>query len=526
MKDRVVFYGKVLSSDDPLKLGRIRCQEITNVQQSVQQAIPLEKQNSNTNDQWSDNDNFVCYPLLPIFINQIPKEGEFVHIIYYDKEHKENNRFYVQGNFSNLYDIEKSTFDQMIKGLGLGERNTSNFNYTPSNWGLYLEPNVVGIYGRKNSDLFLPDDGFMVRVNKQTGTGSGATFNKKYGFSMIQTYPSRQTDVTVNEGTSTTTKIQNLNYLIEYNIYGGLNSPDDRNKGVDDKNLYSGYVEIYKISPYNKVSTSGLTETSFVEISNDSKIGPIFRKDYLSAKFETIVSGINQIITNLNNSKVGLGDVTVPINIGNFFPFYYQPSSKFYMKFKEGNSNEQNNAQKFMTKISLNTTGIGTGIGLVSEKDTLGPLIETEKVLYETPNPVSSPTTVKMSASDFQFFLSHETSIDGLNPINFQDFSYIVTGATTSSGATGANTVTTKPINYIKQEYIWENIYPNTNSMVRGEKLLELLELIVNFMINHVHPYHGMPPVSAAMDGTTTQQVLTKMFQGYEKILNNKLRLN
>lgn len=520
MRDRIVFYGRVISTDDPLRLGRIRCQEITNVEQSIQQAIPLDKQNSNVTQEWTDNDNFLCYPLLPIFINQIPKEGEFVHIIYYDKEHKENNRFYIQGNFSSLYDIEKSSFDQMIKGLGLGERNNSNFIYEPKNWGLYLEPSVVGFYGRKNSDLFLPENGFMVRVNKQNGSGSGATFNKNYGFSMLQTYPSRQTDFTTKENNTTITKYQNLNYLIEYNIFGGLNNPDDTERAEQDKNLYSGYVEIYKISPFNKVNTSALTENTFVEITNDQKIGPVYRKDYLSSKFETIVSSINQVIGNLNKSQIGLGDIPIPLNVGNFFPFYYQPSAKFYQKFLNGNVNEQNNAQRFLTRISLNTISIGTGIGLVSEKDTLGPLQETQKSMTEVPTKETTPTTVKMSASDFQFFLTQGTPpIEGLAPIDFLSFEY-------SAPLDGTNSGTTVPINYIKQEYIWDKIYPNTNSMVRGEKLLELLELMVNYMINHVHPYHAMPPVSTAIDGTTSQEILTKMFDGYEKILNNKLRLN
>jgi hypothetical protein len=40
-----------------------------------------------------------------------------------------------------------------------------------------------------------------------------------------------------------------------------------------------------------------------------------------------------------------------------------------------------------------------------------------------------------------------------------------------------------------------EKIIKNTQSMVYGELLVELISLIKNFIINHSHPYHGLPPV-------------------------------
>ncbi len=62
--------------------------------------------------------------------------------------------------------------------------------------------------------------------------------------------------------------------------------------------------------------------------------------------------------------------------------------------------------------------------------------------------------------------------------------------------------------------------------MVRGEELLELLELIVRFCITHVHSYPGLPPLPTTVDQLTTDELLSSMFNAYQKVLNNNIRLN
>ena len=75
-------------------------------------------------------------------------------------------------------------------------------------------------------------------------------------------------------------------------------------------------------------------------------------------------------------------------------------------------------------------------------------------------------------------------------------------------------------------EDITDDIEPNTSSMVRGEELLELLQLIVRFCITHVHPYPGMPPTPVTVDGLSSDELLSNMFNAYQKVLNSNIRLN
>ena len=62
--------------------------------------------------------------------------------------------------------------------------------------------------------------------------------------------------------------------------------------------------------------------------------------------------------------------------------------------------------------------------------------------------------------------------------------------------------------------------------MVRGEELLELINLIVRYLVTHTHAYPGLPPVPVTQDGTTVDNILTELQQAVKKILNQNIRLN
>lgn len=506
-KNRVIYYGEVIDNKDPLNLGRIRCYPKNWQIQSYERGLPTGEL-ENSNDKWTLNDPFLVYPLLPIFFYQVPKEKEFVHVIFYDKDRTENNKFYIQGNFSDINEINQQSFNDMVNGLALGERNKPKNNkltpnttipVNPENIGLYPEPGTIGLLGRKNSDILLPEEGFITRVNKENRNEDGSvTFNKKYSFSMLQKYPSREDEKKKIETTTTEKVYQNIQYLIEYDVYGGLGTNNGK---------FSAYVEIYKISPYSPINTSQLTGTTkFINASESSKIGPIFRKDYQPDTFENITNGIKDVISNLNNSKIGLTGNIIQ-QISNSFPFYFQPKKNLYDKSVGPNGVEQTNAKRFIENIFLNELDSSRGYGLVSEKNKLGLLTDTKQTSYFSSVIGNQETSVSMSASDFKFILSHDSAIPGLQKINFDD-------------------IPNYEENILNQDFIWNTIYPNTNSMVRGEKLMDLIELIIKYLINHVHPFHNMPPVPVAKDQTTTQEILTEINNAYETILNNKLRIN
>jgi hypothetical protein len=65
-----------------------------------------------------------------------------------------------------------------------------------------------------------------------------------------------------------------------------------------------------------------------------------------------------------------------------------------------------------------------------------------------------------------------------------------------------------------------------TDPMVRGDKLMDMITLIVKFLTAHVHPYHGLAPVPTALDGTLSADILQKMLDAPNTVLNQNVRIN
>ena len=272
--------------------------------------------------------------------------------------------------------------------------------------------------------------------------------------------------------------------------------------------LYSAYINIFKISPYQTLFTNQVNERGFTEINQDQKIGPIYREDFIFKDFDTIVSNINTIIQRLNNGELIVGNSIIE----NPFPFLVQPEKQLYDLYSSDGKDgviQQNyeNASNFVKSIYLLETNDKRGSILVGQKDTVGKNSTITRVEVEEINEIPEPITYGIEVSDRKFILSHLSQIPGLNKIDFQDANF--------SGDT-----------YIDNEFIFNNIIPNTNSTVRGEKLIDFLELIVQYLITHVHPYHNMAPDSKSLSEITNQELLTKLFQARTEILNENIRIN
>jgi hypothetical protein len=152
--------------------------------------------------------------------------------------------------------------------------------------------------------------------------------------------------------------------------------------------------------------------------------------------------------------------------------------------------------------IKLNAALKG-GYGLIYAKDKVGiPKTPVKKVVPQSKY-INSESTYGALGSDKLFLLSHNSQIPGKQKINFDDTLY-----------------------GISSEKFADDIVPNTSSLVRGEELLELIEMIVRFLVTHTHAYPGLPPVPKTQDGSSTSKILTELNNAVNKILNSNIRLN
>ena len=81
----------------------------------------------------------------------------------------------------------------------------------------------------------------------------------------------------------------------------------------------------------------------------------------------------------------------------------------------------------------------------------------------------------------------------------------------------------------IDQPTLTDSIYGKTNSMVRGEELMSFLNLIVQFMIGHVHPFPGLAPIQeypSIPDGPSSKKILEILNNAQNTILNQNIRIN
>jgi len=188
---------------------------------------------------------------------------------------------------------------------------------------------------------------------------------------------------------------------------------------------------------------------------------------------------------------------------------FYRPNILMYSKLDPstnlGNSatnDEIKNISEIYRGIKLNAALKG-GYGLIYSKGKVGvPKTPVKKVVPQSKY-VNAESTYGALGGDMLFLLSHNSQMPGREKINVDNTLY-----------------------GISAEKFADNIIPNTSSSVRGEQLLELIEMIVRFLVTHTHAYPGLPPVPKTQDGSSTDKILTELNNAVTKILNGNIRLN
>lgn len=211
-------------------------------------------------------------------------------------------------------------------------------------------------------------------------------------------------------------------------------------------------------------------------------------------------SNLNQIYSdviqavNAGLAAAGLGGVTLP-TINQLDGTLITP----------GPSNTQiirRNLTLIYNGVKLNPA-IKPGYSLVYAKDKTGPVIETKSRKIQSQKTIVSQNTVAALGSDKIYLLSYNSQIPGKGKINFDDTLY-----------------------GIPSDVFTKQIAKKTSSAVRGEELLQLLNLIVRFLLTHTHAFPGLPPVPVTQDGSNAQTILTEMQNALNKVLNTNIRLN
>ena len=505
------YWGVCVDNEDPLMLGRARVKPVNtkNIEQ-VEKSAKSDgwdpKSSNEKNGNWSPKDPWVHLPFLPYFINQVPKPEERVMIFYFDRKRSTGrNKFYMSGPFSSPLYLKQEDFRSSKIHLDDGYENSSlsvpsikNINGTykdPAKAGVFAEPMDISINGRDNADLIIKENDVLLRAGKhfKYERGEIPVINNNRSFLQL----SKLTDTVKYGEPQSFTKLvdrkDQLKFLIEYYC-------TTMNTQVD---VFSGGVRIIQLPEDNAFETQVGFFDYDTTLSGQSSYGIIYNLNIQAKTFDEFIQIIVGTVRKFHDDPTFCN-----IQKDQQFPFYYRPGELIRNVLSNLSGNIDlisiENMSRLINSTIVTATDLTPGYGVVYKnfKDP-EPFNKVQEIVVPA-SVVKGDNTVATLGADQLFLLSHKSTIPGKDQIDLQGSIYGITGGTFN-----------------------DIIQPNTSSTVRGEELMELLQLIVNFLITHDHPYPMLPPspISRASN-ISTDDLLKKMQEAYQKVLNSNIRIN
>jgi hypothetical protein len=491
----------VLDSEDPMMLNRIRARILTYDYDSIIRSISDPPFNEEK-DKWGDRDPFVFQCLLPYYITAIPKRDELVQVIFFNKEYKFDNQYYIQPNLTSPMLAPFDYYVQAQKYTGTGKRyqsgvpikNIDGTHREPSKtFGVFPEPGDNALMGRGSSDVVIKENDVIIRSGKIKGNFSKNKLpvaNKNRAFVQLSLFNGSTEDLPKETILDIKENILNTKYLIEWNITNPENTQD----------IFHGSVYLYELKQNSKVASNVINVSSDLEDIKKIRL----KLDFNNLTLNNAILFINNFILDCNNkNKLSTGEVL--FDSDDKFPIFFRPSPMIYdiMTSTENiNINARANLIKVYNSIKLFPSNNG-GYGLIYEINKIGSPISIKKSEVRRKTFNSQPKTYAAIGSDDIYLLSHKSSIPQKGSINLENTIY-----------------------GIDSDKFEGEIKNKTSSMVRGEELLELINLIIRFLISHTHAYPGLPPVPVTEDGMTTEKLIQEFSNAVNKILNKNIRIN
>jgi hypothetical protein len=481
-------------------LGRVRARRLIVNYYDILKSISDPPWNEEK-DPWTNRDPFVFNPLLPYYMYSTPKVDEMVLAMYANPGTKFINQYYIQSTF---YSPTASGFQyyqggNKFMGTGIQISNPlplKNQDGTYPNFevhrGVFPEPGDNSLLGRGSSDVIVKQDEVLIRSGKFVGATLEPNVlpvgDNKRGFLQLSAFNQEKSSLPPSKITELVPKTVLVNYLIEYAILNPENTQDK----------FTGSVFLYQLKPDVSVNSENMSVNS--EVPQNLKVLS-YKSDFVALSKKDTIDFINSFIKRCNSKNTSFDGDVLFFNSNTKFPIYYRPTKITYDMMNTSGI-EQENISEIFKSIKLNPAVKG-GSGLIYAQDKVGTPadIVTREVINSTTS--YEKTTIGALGSDRLFLLSHRSSIPGKGKINFNNSLY-----------------------GISQEKFNDEIIPKTSSLVRGEELMELITLIVRYLVTHCHPYPGISPVPKTIDGSNTADILAKLQDASNTILNTNIRLN
>jgi len=506
----IFFQCKVLSNEDPMMLGRIRGVRLIDNYDDILKSVTDPPWNEQK-DIWTARDPFVFNSLLPYFVYQVPKVDELVQVIYVNKDFRYQNQYYVQNTFSSPTATYKEFYfgGNKYTGTGMQIKNpkplkNQNGTYTDQgiHKGVFPQPGDNALMGRGSADLVVKQDEVLLRAGKFKGETLEPNVipvaNPQRGFLQLSRFQSRKEALEPKTYFELKEDVVLTKYLIEWIVTNPENT----------QNAFIGEVYLYQLKSDPSINSKNISIGSIIP---DNLKTLVALQSFSLLSLDETVKFINNFIKTCNTKNVTTsGTKLFPDNNNSTkFPIFYRPNNLMYSKLNPSTTEGSGASNIVVKNISEINKGIKLypalkgGSGLIYAKNKVGtPKTPVKKTLKESKY-ITGETTYGALGSDKLFLLSHNSQIPGKGKINFDDTLY-----------------------GISVEKFADEIIPKTSSLVRGEELLELINMIVRFLVTHTHAYPGLPPVTVTQDGSSVDKILAELQNAVNKILNGNIRLN
>jgi len=500
---RIIYTGVVTDNLDPLRLGRIivdpQSFAISTKKFSTEYDGNVDLEGK---DKWDISVNpFLFRPLIPNLFTMIPKVGDMVNIIFSNPDRDFVDGFYIPSSVIDRGFNDSTSAEHKLSQSREGLQYKKGKDLVKEN-GKYVKEKYNGaipkvddfaISSRVNSDVIWSDNAVVIRAGKVDDEIS-TKLNEPIrddnpAILQVSKFDKTFTYKEGDEQPVETTRFTHLEVLIEYYIESL--TPVNGN--------YTGTIYVYR--PLKK---DGQTETIYfnnLTVLDEKEL--LYTKQIFEPSLDDLGMSIRHAIKGIiNTGKSGVdaldGFIKHPSNqdpakMTSIYPLYLRPVRQQY-----NDLITNTDYSGFIDKIRIKSR---KSYGLVYSLDE----DETpKKVTYIRPTNIikdDKPSKNIISVSDNNFLIAYGNNV----PENSEGIDF------------------SKVSNYkITQDELLTSIYPNTYSLVRGEELQELLDVMYLFMVSHVHN-----PAESGVVQPAIKAKLEDKFQNFKQnILSQKNRIN
>ena len=515
-KYQILFPGYVYDNQDPMMLGRIRVVPET---KNYNDIIASVENWDESKDIWTSRDPLLFIPLLPFYLSQTPKKDEYVHIIYMNRMSEFNNQFYIQGPFSSPMTTPFEHYQGAKKFLAAGDRikqgmslkNQEGEFRDKNSEGIFPEPGDNALLGRGTSDVIVKENEVLIRAGKtkELSKDKFPIGNQNRAFLQLTRFTQTKKVLPTETSYRLVQDIQLVKKMIVWDIANLDNT----------MSIFTGSVKLYNLKGSAKVNTENFKYDTILNLTSGEDYGVELESvSFMGKSFQESIKIINDFISKIFDPNVSFTGITInnPQNISNAFPFVVTPSKQTYDTGKKftptnalGDMVEYVNYKRFFNKIKLNNSK-EEGWFLVSDNKGGKPLFGPQGTLKEesvTPTTFQNEDVTYGVLGAQKVFLLSQSSTSPKGQIDISNTLYGIP----QDKFVGAG----------------DTLFEKTYSTVRGEELIKLIEKIVEFLNNHVHPHANMVPDEATQGSKTTKTSINQLLADVNNtVLNQNIRIN